>query len=223
MPRRRATFTGSAVRLLWLSLLAGCATAGGSAPGPGGWTGLAPLQALDTAILYHQAAEGSPPDAALALAMPGVCEGMGAESRREILDVTWVRLKQQKAKVLERRSWLITLQVSLGGFDLQRGGFPTLLTRESGPRFGSTDFCGYPDLRYAVALVNWKNFSLIRLSEERAIQFIRVNGLRAVTEELEVEIQGVEATPTRTLLVRVVRLRVRDVVTGAMLVDTGDP
>jgi hypothetical protein len=187
----------------------------------GDWAELAPLDALATAIIYHQAAEGAPPDEALALAMPGVCDGMGAEARREILDVTWARLKAHKIQVLERHSWLITQQLSLGGFDRQHGGFPTLLTRESGPRFGSTDYCGYPDLAYAVALSNWKSFSLFRISEERALQFVRGNGLRSVSEELEVEVEGIEAAPTPTLLVRVVRLRVLDSVTGEVLADTG--
>jgi hypothetical protein len=225
----RPTSTAGAVAMLSLALLASCATSGAGAPrkaageraGPADWAELAPLDALATAIIYHQAAEGAPPDEALALAMPGVCDGMGAEARREILDVTWARLKAHKIQVLERRSWLITLQLSLGGFDRQRGGFPSLLSRDGGPRFGSTDFCGYLDLAYAVALVNWKSFSLIRLSEERAIQFIRGNGLRTVTEELEVEVEGVESAPVPTLLVRLVRLRVRDVVTGDVLVDTG--
>jgi hypothetical protein len=226
----RPTSTAGAVAMLSLALLASCATSGGGTPGTGGgqrsgspsdWAALAPLNALATAILYHQAAEGVPPDDALALAMPGVCDGMGAESRREVLDVTWARLKEMKVQVLERRSWLVAQQLSLGGFDRQRGGFPTLLTRDSGPRFGSTDFCGYPDLIYAVALVNWRSFSVIRLSEERALQFVRGNGLRSVTQELEVEVEGVESAPVPTLLVRLVRLRVSDVVTGELLVDTG--
>jgi hypothetical protein len=223
-------FPWGTTALVSLALLTGCATARGGGPGTAGgersgrqaeWAELAPLDALATAIIYHQAAEGAPPDDALALAMPGLCEGTGAEARREVLDVTWTRLKAHKIEVLERHSWLLTLQLSLGGFDRGHGGFPSLLTRESGPHFGSTDFCGYPDLDYAVALVNWRSFSLIRISEERALQFVRGNGLRSVTEELEVEVEGIEAAPTPTVLVRVVRLRARDSVTGEVLADTG--
>jgi hypothetical protein len=226
------TLTGGLAGLLSAALLAGCATSGGGAPtdrdrGPAGprsgWAELAPLTALATAILYHQLAEGAPPDDALALAMPGVCDARGVESRREVLDVTWVQLKEFKVQVLERRSWTLALQVSLGGFDRQHGGFPTLLARDSGPRFGSADFCGYPEIRFAVALVNWKSFSVIRMSEDRALQFVRGNGQRSVTEDLEVEVEGVEQGSTPTLLLRVVRLRVRDDVTGAVLVDGATP
>jgi hypothetical protein len=224
--------TAGLAGLLSAAVVAGCATSGGGAAGArddgragaqGDWAELAPLTPLATAILYHQLAEGAPPDDALALAMPGVCDARGVESRREVLDVTWVQLKELKVQVLERRSWMLALQLSLGGFDRQHGGFPTLLARDSGPRFGSPDFCGYPEIHFAVALVNWKSFSVIRMSEERALQFIRGNGQRSVTEDLEVEVEGVEQGSTPTLLLRVVRLRVRDDVTGAVLADSATP
>jgi hypothetical protein len=61
------------------------------------------------------------------------------------------------------------------------------------------------------------------MSEDRALQFVRGNGQRSVTEDLEVEVEGVEQGSTPTLLLRVVRLRVRDDVTGAVLVDGATP
>jgi hypothetical protein len=139
------------------------------------------------------------------------------------VDGSWDRLLQAQKAAAGRPRWRITLQQSLGGYDMVRGGFPTGLTRESGPRFGGAQFCFQGDMNYAVGFANWKAFDLFPLDGERARTFVRSNGLRSVIEDLEVEAAGAEAAATPLLLVRIVRLRVHDAQSGAQLVDTGPP
>jgi hypothetical protein len=215
-------------------LLAACATpsssdraptAGAAAPAVtiSSWDRLPVLDALDTALLYHQHSDAPLPTEALAFALPGVCGVVEEDARKEAVDGSWARLVKARRAVAERRRWLITLQQSLGGYDLVRGGFPTGLTREAGPRFGGAQYCFQGDMNYAVGLANWKDFGLFPMPGDRAREFVRSNSLRSVIEDLEVEAAGAEAAPLPVLLVRILRLRVRDAQTGALLIDTGAP
>jgi hypothetical protein len=210
-------------------LATGCAAAGrgaapdGAAPAPGGhgaatpWDRLEPLGPLATALLFHQRADVPYPEEALAASLPGVCRVADAEARQEALDGAWERLRQADRAARERRRWLVSMPIALGGYDLRRGGFPTGVGRDGGPRYGRLQFCGQEGLSYGVDLVNWKAFDLVPVAEERARAFVRANMQRQVDLDLEVEPVGAEAGPTRVVLFRVVRLRVRDAVGGEVL------
>jgi hypothetical protein len=211
-------------------LLSGCATdstarAAGSpsAAGPArsSWDLLPPLDAVQTVILYHLRSDEPLPTEALAYSLPGVCGVEDEEAQQAAVDGAWQRLIETRKKAADRKRWLITQVQPLGGYDLVRGGFPTGLTRDSGPRFGGAQYCFRGDMNYAVALVNWQAFSLFLMPGDQAREFMRSSSLRTVTEDLEVEVAGAERGAIRTLLVRVVRLRIRDAQTGAVLADTG--
>lgn len=210
-------------------LAAGCATAGrgaapdATAPAPSAagpatpWDRLEPLGPLATALLFHQRADVPYPEEQLAASLPGVCRVSDAEARQEALDGAWERLRQADRAARERRRWLVTTPIALGGYDLRRGGFPTGLGRDTGPRYGRLQYCGQDGLSYGVDLVNWKAFDLVPVPEARALSFVRANMQRQVDLDLEVEPVGAEVGPVRVVLFRVVRLRVRDAVGGEVL------
>jgi hypothetical protein len=219
--------TRSTLTLAAVVLLAGCASVeGGSgvatpaaAGRAGHWADLEPLTPIPTALLFHRNSEVPFPEVELASALPGVCRVEQPEARKEALDAAWDRLRQIDRQTAARRSWLVAVPRSLGGYDLRRGAFPTGLGRDSGPSFGRQLYCGQAGMGYAVALVNWKAFEFVAVGEARAREFVRANMQRDVTLELEVEVAGAEPGATQTLLLRILRLRVRDAATGGDLAE----
>lgn len=212
-------------------LAAGCSTAGATAPSGGAsppagaasasWDALEPLGPLATALLFHQRADVPYPEEALAASLPGVCRVADQEARQEALDGAWERLRQADRAARARPSWRLTLPQALGGYDLRRGGFPTGLALDGGPRYGRLQFCGQEGLSYGVDLSNWKAYDLVPVPEERARAFVRANMQRQVDLDLELEVAGTEAGPTRIVRFRILRLRVRDAVGGEVLGEVG--
>jgi hypothetical protein len=216
-------------------LLAGCTTASGrggasgasAAPAPTGrgspadWARLEPLAPITAALLFHRNSDVPFPEVELASTLPGVCRVTEADARKEALDGAWDRLREIDQQAAARRSWLLSLPQALGGYDLRRGGFPTGLARDSGPVYDRRHYCSQPGMGYTVALVNWKDYALVALPEERAREFVRGNGQREVNLDLEVQVAGAEAGATQTLLLKIVRVRIRDAATGGELADTG--
>jgi hypothetical protein len=230
-PTRPPLRTSATAALLAAALLAGCATArgtpDGAAPDPAAsgpattWERLEPLGPLATALLFHQRADVPYPEEQLAASLPGVCRVADAEARQVALDGAWERLRQADRAARARRRWLVSMPIALGGYDLRRAGFPTGVGRDGGPRYDRLQFCGQEGLSYGVDLVNWRAFDLVPVPEDRARAFVRANMQRQVDLDLEVEPVGAEAGPTRVVLFRILRLRVRDSVGGDVLGEAG--
>jgi len=187
----------------------------------GDWERLEPLAPISVALLFHRSSDVPFPEVELAGTLPGVCRVTEPEARKEAFDGAWERLREIDRGVAARRRWLITIPQALGGYDLRRGAFPTGLARDSAPAFSRVHYCGQDGMSYAVALTNWKDFALVAVPEARAREFVRGNGQREATLDLEVEVAGAQPGPPHTLLVRVLRVRLRDAAGGGELADTG--
>lgn len=207
-----------------LLLLGACATTSTREASPAHWASLPVLGALQAPILYHQAA-GTPLPADQLISWYGdVCGERDAASRPAAEAAARASLARAVTEAGRSGRWLVPLRQTLGAWDAQRGGFPTSLRTGGVVRFDPSDYCKQP-LTYLVAFQNGDDYSLLRLSEEQAKQFIRANLTRTVVQELEVEVLRVQAgPPAPTVLVRILRARAKDALSGAVLADTGiDP
>jgi hypothetical protein len=205
-------------------LLGGCATTGAREPAPAHWAALPVLGALQVPILYHQAAGTPLPEEQLLSWYGDVCGERDAAARTAARATARASLARAVAEAGRAGRWLVPLRQTLGPYDAQRGGFATSLRTGGVIRFDPSDYCKEP-LTYLLAFANGSDYALLRLSEDRARQFVRANLTRAVIHELEVEVLRVQAgPPAPTVLVRIVRLRAKDALSGAVLADTGvDP
>jgi len=207
-----------------LLLLGACATTGPREPAPAHWASLPVMGALQVPILYHRAA-GTPLPAEQLLSWYGdVCGERDAAARPAALATARASLSRAVADAGRAERWLVPLRQTLGSYDAQRGGFATSLRTGGVIRFDPSDYCKQP-LTYLLAFANGDDYALLRLSEDRARQFVRANLTRMVVHELEVEVTRVqEGPPAPTVLVRIGRLRTKDALSGAILADTGvDP
>jgi len=203
------------------ALACGCAGFGGRGPPSSGWGGLPVLGALQVPILYHQEA-GTPLPAEQLVAWYGdVCGERDEAARAAAVASARAALDRSVAETARTGHWLVPLRQALGPYDAARGGFATSLRTGGVIRFDPSDYCGQP-LTYLLAFENGSDFSLVHLAEDRARQFVRANTSRSVVHELEVELSRVQpGPPAPTVLVRVVRLRTKDALSGAVLADTG--
>jgi len=207
-----------------LLLLGACATTAPSGTDPAHWAALPVLGALQVPILYHQASGTPLPADRLIHWYGGVCGEKDAAARPAAEAAARASLARAVSEAGRAGRWVVPLRQTLGPYDAQRGGFTTSLRTGGVVTFDPSDYCRQP-LTYLLAFENGDRWSLLRLSEERARQFVRSNLTRTVVHELEVEVSRVQAgPPAPTVLVRIVRLRSKDAVGGAVLVDTGvDP
>jgi hypothetical protein len=205
-------------------LLGACATTPTRESSPAHWAALPVLGALQVPILYHQAA-GTPLPADQLISWYGdVCGERDAASRPAAEATARASLARAVEEAGRSGRWLVPLRETLGAWDAQQGGFPTSLRTGGVVKFDPSDYCKQP-LTYLLAFQNGDDHALLRLSEERAKQFIRANLTRTVVQELEVEVLRVQAgPPAPTVLVRILRVRAKDALSGAVLADTGvDP
>jgi hypothetical protein len=207
-----------------LVLLGACATTSPRESSAAHWAALPVLGALQVPILYHQAAATPLPADQLISWYGDVCGERDAGSKPAAEAAARASLARAVAEAGRATRWLVPLRQTLGSYDPQRGGFATSLRTGGVVRFDPSDYCKQP-LTYLLAFENGSDFSVLHLSEERAKQFVRANLTRTVVHELEVEVSRVQAgPPSPTVLVRIVRLRAKDAVNGAVLADTGvDP
>jgi len=205
-----------------LFLLGACATPRTREASLAHWAALPVLGALQVPILYHQAAGTPLPADQLTSWYGDVCGEHDAAARPAAEAAARASLARAVGEAGRSERWLVPLRQTLGSWDAQRGGFATSLRTGGVVKFDPSDYCKQP-LTYLLAFENGSDFSLLRLSEERSKQFIRANLTRTVVHELEVEVRRVQAgPPAPTVLVRILRLRSKDAVSGAVLADTGE-
>jgi len=184
------------------------------------WAALKPLTAMEVAFVHQQLADEPEAADALVAALPGVCGVTDEAKRQEALEGAWPRLSEGIKAAAATPRWKVRVDTQLGGYDFPHGGFPTGLTEEAGPTYGRGDYC-WQAVELSVALQNWSDYALVRVPQDRVRTFVRGNQQRVVQEELEVEVVGAQAGPPKAVVVRIVRLRLRDAVGGAILADTG--
>jgi hypothetical protein len=184
------------------------------------WAALKPLGALEVAFVHQQLADEPEPTEALASALPGVCGITDDAKKQEALEGAFARVSDGIKEAVATRRWRIQLTTELGGYDFPHAGFLTGLTEDAGPTYGRGDYCWQP-VELSVVLQNWSDYALVAVPRERAIPFARGNQQRVVQQELEVEVVGARAGPPKAVVVRILRLRLKDAVSGAWLADTG--
>ena len=184
------------------------------------WDALPLLGPMEVALARQKLADEPEAAGQLVAAMPGVCGVTDPEKREAALDGAWQRVSDGMRAAAATPRWRITLTTELGGYDVPHAAFPTGLTEAAGPSFGRSDYC-WQAIELAVQLQNAHDFAELPVTPERARAFVRGNLRRVVQQDLEVEVVGARPGPPRALLVRILRLRLRDVVAGAVLADSG--
>jgi hypothetical protein len=199
-------------------LLAACATTpAGKASEP--WTAAEPLGPLQVALLYHQrSATPAPP--ALSLAWRELCQVGGVEAQADAVTGAAARLAKESERVAATPRWQVQVRQQLGGYDLQRGGFHSVLKAGAVIRFDPFNFC-FRELRYLLAFRNGGAHAILPLDQGAAKGMLRRDPSRAVIIDLMVEPVATQVENEEpTLVVDIRRLRVTDA-TGAVLLDTG--
>jgi hypothetical protein len=208
----------AAAPLAILALAAACG--GGSRPMPEShWAALPVLGALDVALLYHARSGTAPPSARLAHWYGEVCAAPDAAAREQAALAAGPMLDEAARRAAGTRRWVVPVNQTLAGYDLGRGGFATNLRRGTVVPFDRFAYCRQ-DLAYLVLFENGQDFALLPVAEDRARAFVRSSASRKVVHDLEVEVTGAQpGPPSPTLVVRIVRIRTRDAVTGRILAE----
>jgi hypothetical protein len=199
-------------------LLAACATtSNGKAYDP--WAATAQLGPLQVALLYHQRTATTPPPA-LSLAWRELCQVGGAEAQTEAVKRASSRLAVEADRVAAEPRWQVQVRQPLGPYDLQSGGFHSVLKAGSVIRFDPFNYC-FRELRYLLAFRNGGSHAILPLEEAAAKALLRRDPTRAVTIDLMVEPVATQVEHGEPILVvDITRLRVTDG-TNTVLLDTG--
>jgi hypothetical protein len=212
------------VAVVAVVLLGGCAALRAQDPSAaaGHWSALGVMGPQEAGLLYHQRA-GAPLDLRLAYAWGDVCGELDRATREAAVEASGPRLERAAREAGEREAWKLPLRQTLGGYDLQKGGFSTPLRKGAVVRFDRNDFCRQ-ELLFLVAFRNGDDFAVLRLSEEAAKRLVRSNPARTVVHDVEVAPVGWQpGPPGPTLLVDVLRVRTRDALSDQVISDTALP
>lgn len=200
--------------------LGACATMRTGTAAASHWSAVTVMGALEAGLLYHQRS-GTPPEPRLAYAWGDVCGEPDPAARAQAVEDAQPRLEQAARAAEGRGTWALPLRQVMGAYDLAKGGFSTGLRTGSVVRFDRSDFCRQ-EVTYLVAFRNGDKWSVLRLAEDAAKQFVRANPGRSVVHDLEVEVVGWQpGPPGPTLLVDIVRMRTRDALSDRVVLDSG--
>jgi hypothetical protein len=200
---------------------AGCATPGRTPVDDGHFASLPALGGVQAALLYHQR-EGTPaPEADLVEAWGETCGDRDPVAKEVAERGARAALAQAREELAGSRRWMLPLRQTLGGYDRQRGGFPTTVRTGAVVKFDRIGFCR-PDVAYAVAFLNGDDFAILKVPEAEAVELVRASPSREVLHELEVEVVGARpGPPAAVVVVRILRMRTRDLARRTVLADVG--